>query len=252
MDGAADQPVCRLHHSLTEGWMGVNHASEIFSGTFETEDCAAFTDQVSSVGADDVDSEDLTVLCICDDLEESGYSLADDSRFTQCREWELRHLGVVSRFLGGLLGQANTGHLGVTVCSIGNAVISDGLGVHAVDTFDGDDSFCTGDMCQLGSTEDDISDGVDVRAAGALVRLHRNESASVLIPTWSSFSDSVTGFLPTAHSNRSASIVSSLPSADLRRIWTPESVGVAFSSRVDTRLSMPRFLKARINSSEHS
>src|ERR1700744_990025 len=52
------------------GRMGVDGEHHLFDGGFELEGGDGFGDDLGGVGAEDVDAEDLAVLCIGDDLDE--------------------------------------------------------------------------------------------------------------------------------------------------------------------------------------
>ena len=107
MDGATHETVSRFHHAFAKGGVGVNDVGQVSSSSFEAEDGTAFTDQVGGVGTDDMDTEDLSVRFIRDDLEETGDCFADDARLAKGRQGELGDLDLVSCFTGGIFGQAH-------------------------------------------------------------------------------------------------------------------------------------------------
>ena len=148
--------------------------SKICSGTFQSQYCTALTDEICSMRSDDVNSEDFSILRIGNDLEEAGDRLSNNSCLAQGREWEFGYLQFVTRFPGSVLCQANAGDFRVAVCRIGNPIIANRVSVDSGDALDRDDSLSAGDMRQLSGTGDDVADGEDMTAGGALVRLNRN------------------------------------------------------------------------------
>lgn len=84
-------------------------------------------DQLSGLGPDDVDAEDLAVLGLADDLDEA-VGLADDVGLGHGHEGEDAALHVVALGDGGLLGEADAAHFGIAVGATGHLFVVDGGG----------------------------------------------------------------------------------------------------------------------------
>src|SRR5216683_111640 len=147
--------------------MRVDRKHQVFDGPFEFHHGHGFGDQFGGQRADDMDAEDLAVLCVGHHLDEA-FMLVDDAGLGVGGEGELADLNRHAEFLRFGLGETDAANLRLAVGASGDAVLVDRLARFAGDAGDRHDSAHGAGMRKLRVSGHDVAHGVD----GFFARLH--------------------------------------------------------------------------------
>src|SRR5215472_13551114 len=154
--------------------MRVNDVGQFLRRALHLQRHYRFGNQLRRIRPDDVHTENLAVLRVGNDLDES-LMLADDAGPRVRREGELADLHLVSRLLRIGFGHSNAADLRMTIRRVGDPQRIDLLRRLARNVGYRNDSFHRARVCQLRQPGNDVANGVDarLRRAHIFVDLHK-------------------------------------------------------------------------------
>src|SRR3954471_15726198 len=161
----------RLRHRR----MRVDDALQLGIAALERHHVADLADHVAGDVPDDVGAEDLAVLGIADDLDQTG-PVVVDHRGARAAELELADLDLAAGLLRLLFGQADARHLGVGEGRARDEVDVDRLGFVTGGGLDRDHALLLGFVRQ-GGAANEVPDRKDSVSGGALVFVDLDLSA---------------------------------------------------------------------------
>ena len=138
----------------------MNREHHFLERRFEFNRCNGFRNQFGGRGADDVNAENLSVLCVGDDFEEAVVRV-NDGGLGVSGEWKLSDLDVVALFFCLGLGKSYAGDLRLSVGAAGDAIAIHRTRVLAGQVRGDDHATHRANVSKLGHAGDDVTDGID-------------------------------------------------------------------------------------------
>ena len=132
MDRRAVRRVRGLTYCFRHRWMRVDRANQLFDRAFEPERQRCFGNELRRARPNHVDAENLVVLLVGNDFDES-LDLVGDAGAGQDAELERTNADVIATLTRLALGQADAADLGIAVGAARHLIVVDGPEVLAGD-----------------------------------------------------------------------------------------------------------------------